>query len=179
MPESEPFQPVPAPNWPMFAPDGRWLQVDIRHQRVYLMRNAEPEICFPISTALNGVGQEEGSGCTPLGWHKIRAKIGAGNPVNAVYRGRRWTGECYTDDLRAAYPDRDWILGRILWLSGLESGFNRGGNRDTMRRYIYFHGTPDTEPMGQPLSHGCIRMQMQDVVLLFDRVAPYTAVFIG
>lgn len=168
-----------APDWEQFAPGGHWLQVDIERQQVYVIRKAEFEHCFPVSTALNGTGQDEGSGCTPLGWHNIRAKIGAGNPFNAVYRGRRWTGECYTEELGSAFPDRDWILGRILWLSGLESGINRGGYQDTMRRYIYFHGTPDSEPMGKPLSHGCIRMRMQDIVLLFEGVAVFTPVYIG
>lgn len=168
-----------APEWRTFAADGNWLQVDIKRQQVYVVCNARPERCFPVSTALNGAGQEEGSGCTPLGWHVIRAKIGDGYPSNAVFRGRRWTSECYTAQLGESFPERDWILGRILWLSGLELGVNRGGNRDTMRRYIYFHGTPDTEPMGVPRSHGCIRMRMQDIILLYGQVVAYMPVYIG
>lgn len=159
---------VLAPRWQSFAPGGHWLQIDVACQMLYVIRKAEFELCFPVSTALNGLGEYEGSGCTPRGWHKIRAKIGGGKPDNAVFRGRRWTGECFTSELGRQYPERDWILGRILWLSGLESGYNRGGSRDTMRRYIYIHGTPEEEPMGEPRSHGCIRMRLQDIVLLYE-----------
>ena len=172
-------EPKLAPRWKEFAPGGSWLQVDVARQQVFVVQKAEFVLCFPVSTALNGVGELEGSGQTPRGWHCIRAKIGSGYPANAVFRGRRWTKECYTPELAAQYPARDWILGRILWLSGLEPGFNRGGDRDTMRRYIYFHGTADTEPMGEPLSHGCIRMRMKDIVLLFEDIGVYTPVYIG
>ncbi|KUJ72232.1 peptidase [Thiomicrospira sp. WB1] len=133
----------------------------------------------PVSTGLNGVGQEKDSGKTPLGWHQIRAKIGAGQPLNAVFKGRRPTGEIYSDQLAARYPNRDWILTRILWLSGLEPGRNRLGNRDSMQRFIYFHGTPDSEPMGVPRSHGCIRLRNQDMLTLFDKVHAGTRVWIG
>lgn len=165
-------------NWQQFAPSGFWLQVDIERQQLFVMRKAEPELCFDISTALNGPGEQEGSGCTPRGWHLIRAKVGHDCPENAVFVGRRWTGECYDKALAEQHPKRDWILGRILWLSGLEPGKNRLGSVDTMRRYIYFHGTPDTEPMGEARSHGCIRMRMQEIVLLFASVPAYTPVYI-
>ena len=92
--------------------------------------------------------------------------------------GRRHTGEIYTPELARQFPERDWILSRILWLCGLEPGKNRGGSVDTMRRYIYIHGTPDSEPMGVPKSHGCIRMRNQDVIRLFDMVTPGTPVLI-
>ncbi len=108
-----------------------------------------------------------GSGCTPRGWHRIRILIGAGAPVNSVFIGRRPTGEVYNAKLAAVHPNRDWILTRILWLTGAESGFNRGAAVDTLRRMIYIHGTPDTEPMGVPGSHGCIRMRNSDIVALF------------
>lgn len=172
-------QPEFAPQWQVFAPDGRWLQVDIARQILCIAEQAAFVACYPVSTALNGVGEQEGSGQTPSGWHLIRAKIGAEHPANAVFRGRRWTGECYTEQLASDNPQRDWILGRILWLSGLEPGHNRGGHCDTMRRYIYLHGTPDSEPMGEARSHGCIRMRMQDISLLFTRVSPYLPVYIG
>jgi lipoprotein-anchoring transpeptidase ErfK/SrfK len=126
---------------------------------------------WSVSTAAQGPGEQNGSGGTPRGEHVIRAKIGAGRPVGAVFRGRRFTGEIYSPELAAQYPQRDWILSRILWLSGRESGFNRLGSVDSMRRFIYIHGTPDTEPMGVPASHGCIRMRNNDVMELFDRVA--------
>lgn len=133
---------------------------------------------WKISTAENGVGQDKGSFQTPLGRHIIRAKIGAGAPLGAVFVGRRFTGEVYTDALAEDSPDRDWILTRILWLSGCEPHRNRLGDCDTMRRYIYIHGTPDSQPIGVPKSHGCIRMRNEDVIELFDRVAPYTPVLI-
>ncbi|PCJ19225.1 MAG: L,D-transpeptidase [Gammaproteobacteria bacterium] len=125
---------------------------------------------YSISSAKNGLGQQAGSEKTPLGRHVIRAKIGAELPSHAVLVGRRFSGEIYDAPLAEKYPNRDWILSRILWLSGLESGKNRLGAVDSMRRYIYIHGTPDSEPMGVPLSHGCIRMTNSDVIELFDRV---------
>ena len=121
----------------------------------------------------------ENSAKTPLGSHRIRAKIGAGLPVNSVFVGRRFTGEIFSESLCRQFPHRDWILTRILWLCGNEIGFNRLGSVDSMRRYIYIHGTPDSEPMGKPLSHGCIRMKNSDVVELFDLVSDYTHVMIN
>ena len=125
---------------------------------------------YCVSTALKGSGEQNGSGCTPMGEHFLRAKIGKGQPLNTVFRGRRPTGEIYTPALAAEHPDRDWILTRILWLCGTEWGRNRGPGVDTFQRFIYIHGTPDTEPMGKPESHGCIRMRNRDVVELFERV---------
>ncbi|HSG93303.1 MAG TPA: L,D-transpeptidase [Methylotenera sp.] len=136
------------------------------------------KVSYGISTAANGIGFEKDSGCTPLGKHVVRAKIGADAPLNAVFVGRRPTGEILTPELAAQYPQRDWILTRIMWLSGTEVGKNRLGNVDSMQRYIYIHGTPDTEPMGQPCSHGCVRMRNLDIVELFDLVAAGTPVVI-
>lgn len=127
-------------------------------------------LTYLVSTGVKGVGEQQGSGCTPRGKHLVRAKIGEGLPANAVFVGRRFTGEIYSQALARRFPDRDWILSRILWLSGLEPGVNRLGNVDTMRRYIYIHGTPDSEPMGVPASHGCIRMRNSDVMELFDLI---------
>lgn len=134
---------------------------------------------YPISTALKGAGQKNGSLCTPLGRHIVRAKIGGGQPENTVFVGRRPTGETYTPALGARFPGRDWILTRILWLSGCEPGFNRLGDVDTMRRYIYIHGSPDAVAMGTPGSIGCIRMRNRDVMDLFDRVPVGTPVEIS
>ena len=131
-----------------------------------------------IATARNGVGEETGSERTPRGEHYIRAKIGAGEPSNAVFVARRPTGEIYSAALRAAYPERDWILTRIMWLCGREPGRNRLGRVDTMRRYIYIHGCPDQDPMGVPSSRGCIKMRNDDLVRLFDLVAVGTPVLI-
>ena len=125
---------------------------------------------YRISSAKNGTGQENGSFCTPLGKHIIRAKIGTGQPVNTVFIKRRPTGEIYTPELAQQFPKRDWILTRILWLCGCEPGFNRFGSVDTMRRYIYIHGTPDSVEMGKPGSIGCIRMRNSDLLELFDTI---------
>lgn len=126
---------------------------------------------YAVSTALNGAGEENGSHCTPRGKHIIRAKIGAGQPVNTVFVRRRPTGEIYTPQLGAQFPGRDWILTRILWLSGCEPGFNRLGTCDTMRRYVYIHGTPDERQLGVPSSHGCVNMRNADLLELFDLVS--------
>jgi len=131
---------------------------------------------YAVSTAANGAGEENGSYCTPRGQHIIRAKIGAGQPVNSVFVKRRPTGEIYTPELGAAFLGRDWILTRILWLSGCEVGFNRLGSHDTMRRYIYIHGTPDSTVLGKPGSKGCVRMRNADLLELFDLVAVGTEV---
>ncbi|MEO8331931.1 MAG: L,D-transpeptidase [Gallionella sp.] len=131
---------------------------------------------YPVSTAANGVGEISGSYCTPRGKHIIRARIGDGLPENTVLVRRRPTGEIYTAELGVQFPGRDWILTRILWLSGCEPGFNRLGETDTMRRYIYIHGTPDSVRLGIPGSHGCIRMRNADLVELFDLVQAGTAV---
>jgi len=134
---------------------------------------------YPVSTAKNGPGERSGSFCTPRGRHIVRAKIGAGAPANTVFRRRRPTGEIWSPQLGERFPGRDWILTRILWLSGCERGFNRLGEVDTMRRYIYIHGSPDNVPMGEPGSIGCIRMRNADIVELFDRVEPGTPVIIS
>ena len=133
---------------------------------------------YPVSTARNGPGELQGSGCTPRGEHRIRAKIGAGCEAGTVFVARRPTGEVFSAALAEAKPGRDWILTRILWLCGREPGRNRFGQVDTMRRYIYIHGCPDELPMGQPLSHGCVRMRNADIVELFDRVVPGAEVLI-
>ncbi|MDE1463915.1 L,D-transpeptidase [Spartinivicinus poritis] len=133
---------------------------------------------YSVSTAAKGVGQCQGSFQTPLGRHIIRAKVGGSCPLNAVFVGRRFTGEIYNEALAKQFPNRDWILTRILWLSGQEPGVNRLGAVDSMRRYIYIHGTPDSEPMGIPASHGCIRMRNDEVVELFSSVPVYTQVII-
>lgn len=133
---------------------------------------------YSISTAANGTGCEKDSGCTPLGKHIVRAKIGDGLALNTVFVERRLTGEIFTPELMAKFPNRDWILTRILWLSGTEIGVNRLGNVDTMQRYIYIHGTPDFIGMGTVGSHGCVRMRNADIVELFDWVEVGTPVLI-
>jgi lipoprotein-anchoring transpeptidase ErfK/SrfK len=151
------------------------IRIDICAQMLTLRQGAV-EWQYPVSTAANGPGEQQGSGCTPRGRHRVRLKIGAGCPPGAVFRGRRWTGEIYSPSLSADQPGRDWILTRILWLTGVESGRNRGGRVDSLRRFIYIHGCPPTEPMGLPRSHGCIRMRDADLLSLFDAVPVGTPV---
>jgi len=151
--------------------------VQISSQQLELLDDAGKQLRrYAISSSGKGVGEMRGSFCTPRGKHIIRAKIGAGQPVNTVFVGRRPTGEVYTPELGVQFPERDWMLTRILWLSGCEVGFNRLGECDTMSRYIYIHGTPDSVPLGLPDSHGCIRMHNADLVELFDLVPAGTAV---
>ncbi|PSS59140.1 L,D-transpeptidase [Pseudomonas sp. BBP2017] len=146
------------------------LHISLADQCLYGFAQGQLRLRLPVSTALKGAGERNGSGCTPRGLHQVRAKIGAGLPQGAVLRGRRWTGETWSPELQEQFPGRDWILSRILWLSGCEPGFNRLGMVDTFRRYIYLHGTPDCEPMGVPLSHGCVRLRNADLLRLFDQV---------
>jgi lipoprotein-anchoring transpeptidase ErfK/SrfK len=152
------------------------LHISIAQQQLKLIYNGKALQCYPISSAKNGTGQQMGTGCTPLGNHRIRAKIGAGKPLHSVFVGRRATGEIYSSKLALAYPQRDWILSRILWLGGCEPHKNRYGTVDTTWRYIYIHGTPDDLIQGKPDSHGCIRMKNQDIMALFKRVDTQTSV---
>lgn len=156
-----------------------YIEISIPTQTLSLFGDDDKILTrYSVSTAANGAGCEKNSGCTPLGRHVVRAKIGAGAPLNAVFVGRRFTGEIWSPQLAASMPERDWILTRIMWLSGCEPGVNRLGNVDSMQRYIYIHGTPDDEPMGQPCSHGCVRMRNQDILELFEMVAAGTPVMI-
>ncbi len=154
------------------------ITVNIAEQRLRLEQGGERLMDVAVSTAKNGPGEQNGSECTPRGLHYIRAKIGEGCEANTVFIGRRPTGETFSEALRADHPKRDWILTRILWLCGLEPGHNRGGHVDTMRRYVYIHGCPDSDAMGVPSSHGCVKMRNSDMIALFDRVAVGTRVLI-
>lgn len=148
-------------------------------QQLELISSGESVALYPISTALKGLGEQADTDKTPRGWHQIRAKIGDGAAKYTVFVGRRPTGEIYSPELALNYPHRDWILTRIMWLSGLEPGYNRLGDVDTMRRYIYIHGCPDEIPLNKPLSHGCIRMHSDALIELYDRVPVGTPLFIG
>jgi hypothetical protein len=154
------------------------LHVNIGQQTLSVWQGDRCIKTYAISTAKNGPGERVHSERTPRGQHIIRAKIGEGADINTVFVGRRDTGERYSPALRQQFPDRDWILTRILWLSGSEVGKNRLGAVDTMRRYIYIHGCPDEDEMGVPGSHGCIKMRNRDVIQLFELVAPATPVYI-
>ena len=153
------------------------IEISLPEQVLRLINDADQIACeYAVSTSANGAGELSGSFCTPRGRHIVRAKIGAGQPLNAIFVGRRPTGEIYTPELALQYPGRDWILTRILWLSGCEVGANRLGEVDTMRRYIYIHGTPDEVRLGVPGSHGCVRMRNADLCELFNRIETGTAV---
>lgn len=155
-----------------------YLDICIASQQLTVFALGNRVQCYPVSTAKNGPGELMGSECTPTGWHKIRAKIGADQPLNSVFIGRRVTGEIYSADLCKQHPQRDWILTRILWLGGLEPGKNRYGEVDSAWRYIYIHGCPDELMKGNPESHGCIRMKNADVLDLFNRIEVGTKVYI-
>jgi len=157
----------------------RLVRVNLTHQILELWQGAARLRRYSVSTGLAGAGEGYGSGCTPRGLHRVRLRIGAGCPIGTVFVGRRPTGEVYGPALTEACPGRDWILTRILWLTGLESGRNRGGDCDTLRRFIYIHGCADSAPMGVPLSQGCIRMRNADLVELFDLVPNGTLVEIS
>jgi lipoprotein-anchoring transpeptidase ErfK/SrfK len=154
------------------------IEISIPEQSLKLFDDEREVRRYSVSTSRNGPGERQGSFCTPRGEHIVRAKIGAGQPARTVFINRRPTGEIWTPELAERFPGRDWILSRILWLSGCEPGRNRLGEVDTMRRYIYIHGSPDNVEMGKPGSIGCIRMRNQDVVALFERAPAGTEVSI-
>ena len=155
-----------------------FLHISTQLQQLQIVINSKITKSYPVSTAKNGSGEIKGSECTPCGWHCVRAKIGEGQSLNSVFVARRSTGEIYDLELAKNFPNRDWILTRILWLDGLEAGKNRYGNVHTASRYIYIHGCPDELINGNPESHGCIRMKNADVLDLFNRISVGTKVFI-
>ncbi|MDH3980217.1 MAG: L,D-transpeptidase [Gammaproteobacteria bacterium] len=159
-------------------PEDFLIKVSIDEQRLQLLQQGKIVMDVAVATAANGPGEIQHSECTPRGWHRVRASIGAGCAPNTVFVGRRPTGEIYNPALKAAEPERDWMLTRILWLSGLEPGRNRLGEVDSMRRYIYIHGCPEEDAMGEPSSHGCVKMRNDEVIELFDRVPVGTKVLI-
>ncbi|MGM0571696.1 MAG: L,D-transpeptidase family protein [Pseudomonadota bacterium] len=152
--------------------------ISLSDQRLDWFGPQGEHLSWPVSTASNGPGEAQDSGCTPRGRHYVRALVGRGAPQGTVFVARRPTGELWTPAMSREQPQRDWILTRIIWLCGLEKGINRGPGVDSFRRFIYIHGTPDSEPMGEPRSHGCIRMRNRDVIDLFDRLSAGTPVTI-
>jgi len=155
-----------------------WLDISIATQSLSLYKDNQKVFTAPVSTAANGPGQTSNSGCTPCGWLQIKAMIGKDCPLNSVFVGRRFSGEIYTPELGEQYPQRDWILTRIIWLGGLEPGINRYGELDTLRRFIYIHGCPDSYPMGVAKSHGCVRMHNQQLAELFSQLTNRMPVYI-
>jgi len=154
------------------------LTIDLSRQILCCRYQGKELETFSISSGTNGPGELENSGCTPRGWHEVADVIGLDNDINSVFVGREWTGETYSSSLASQYPNRDWILTRIIRLKGLEPGRNFGGGVDTFSRYIYIHGTPDEEEMGLPKSHGCIRMRNIDVIKLARWIKSGVKVFV-
>ncbi|KXO85971.1 peptidase [Acinetobacter venetianus] len=152
------------------------IVIDLAQQTLSLPKHNK---FYVISSGKNGIGEQENSGKTPRGWHRVAQKVGENSPQNSVFIARQPTGEVYDQQLAQQFPQRDWILSRILWLDGLEQGFNHGEGCDTFKRYIYIHGTPDTEPMGIPMSHGCIRMKNDEIIELFDLISEDALVYIS
>ncbi|MFC3909279.1 L,D-transpeptidase family protein [Legionella dresdenensis] len=148
-------------------------------QRMHCFAQDKIYKSYAVSTGKNGMGEQKGSEKTPRGWHRIYSRIGLESAINSVFVSRQWTGEIYSPELAAANPDRDWILTRILQLDGLEHGQNKGGEVDSLKRYIYIHGTPDTTELGKPGSRGCIRMRNSDIIELADWVKCDTRVYIA
>ena len=177
--QNQPVQPVQLKPNPR-TPGAPWIEVGVQSQSLALYdERGVPVRQFVISTASKGVGERVNSYQTPRGWHKVCERIGDGVARDTIIYRRQVTPWLYTPQLHAEYPNKDWILTRILWLSGCEPGRNRLGHVDTMRRYVYIHGSPDSTPMGCPGSIGCIRMHNADIVELFELVPPYTSVDIS
>ena len=160
----------------MYSIEQADIIIDLASQTLSLPKHNK---FYTVSTGLNGIGEIENTGKTPRGWHRIEQKIGANAPSNAVFKARQMTGEIYSVEFGAVNPERDWILTRILWLSGLEEGFNKGEGCDTFNRYIYIHGTPESEPMGIPRSHGCIRMHTTPLEELIEWVKEGDLVYLS
>ena len=165
-------------NYPCNHPEDGFIYISVLNQVMYCYYRQQCIAKFSISSGKNGVGELENTGKTPRGLHEIKDIIGLEHEINSVFVGRVWTGEIYSKELRNQFNDRDWILTRIIRLSGLEPGFNLGGQVDTYNRYIYIHGTPDEEMMGVPGSHGCIRLRNQEVIELANWVKSGMKVFI-
>lgn len=161
------------------AQTNKLICISIDRQELDCFENDQLQVTYIVSTAKNGAGEKVNSQCTPRGWHKIHSILGQENKLNSVFISRVWTGEIYTDELASQYPDRDWILTRILRLEGLESGRNKGSDVDTLARFIYIHGTPDSNQLGIPDSHGCIRMNNKEIIKLASWVTVDTLVYIN
>ena len=155
------------PASPFRDPPSRLLVVDAPRQRLYLIEAGNPTTEFVVSTAAAGIGGEAGSLRTPPGWHRVHARIGADQPLGAVFESRSPTGAIWRGEAR----EDDLILTRILTLEGVEPGVNQGPGVDSLERYVYLHGTNHEEALGRPVSHGCVRLSNPDVAWLFDRVA--------
>ena len=150
--------------------------VDISQQRLYLFKDDNLVVSFPVSTSKYGEGQIENSFKTPLGLHEIKQKIGNNAPINTIFTARENTNKTAEIQIKPSDTVDDFVTSRILWLDGLENGVNRGAGVDSYRRYIYIHGTHEEGLIGQKASQGCIRMFNNDVIELFDMVTEGTKV---
>ena len=156
----------------------KYMYVSVKHQRLYLIKGDSTIRKYSISTAKKGIGSKANSLKTPPGLHTIKRKIGATVPSGGIIASRLYTGKIariFTDKTKA---DGDYVTSRIMWLQGEEPGINKGRNMDSYNRYIYIHGTPEEGFIGQPASHGCIRMLNKDVIDLFDLIEEGTPILI-
>lgn len=154
------------------------IMVDISEQILTLYKQGREVIRYPVSTSSYGVGSQSGSNKTPLGAHYVKKKIGAGAKPGTIFKARSNTGRIAEIEIQPRATGDDYVTTRILWLSGLEPGKNQGGEVDSFKRYIYIHGTHEEGLIGQPASHGCVRMYNRDVIDLFDRVPASSLVYI-
>ena len=156
-----------------------WVLVGVKSQSLTVYDGyGREDKRYVVSTAKRGVGEQEGSYQTPRGWHRICQKIGDGAPSRTIIFRREITPWQYTEELHQQYPNKDWILTRIMWLCGMEDGFNKDGSVDSYNRYIYIHGAGDHTPFGTPSSLGCVRMQNDDVINLYNDLPVGTDVYI-
>ncbi|MGI9227890.1 MAG: L,D-transpeptidase family protein [Gammaproteobacteria bacterium] len=153
--------------------------VNISEQKLYVYSNAEYVCEYPVSTSRFGIGQDEGSYKTPLGIHCVQEKIGDNAEFAEVFKARKRTHTCASIEHEKKSTDEDCITSRILWLSGLEEGINKGEGVDSHARYIYIHGTQEEGLIGHAASEGCIRMNNQDVIELYDHLVVSSLVIIN
>lgn len=162
-----------------YSKEQAFLLVNIERQEMYLVKNDALEKTYRISSSKYGIGNQSGSGKTPLGVHRIAEKIGAGAKPNTIFTGRKDTGKTATILREPVDTEEDHVTTRILWLEGMEPGVNKGKGIDSKLRYIYIHGTPEEGLIGTPASHGCIRMYNADVLELFGLIQAGAFVFIA
>ena len=152
------------------------VDIDISEQRLYLYEDSTLIRSYPISSSYFGEGEIENSYKTPLGKHAIEQMIGQNSPKNTIYVNRESYSQIADIVSEAIDNEEDYITSRVMWLTGLEPGFNQGGNRDSFNRFIYIHGTHEEGLIGKKASHGCIRMLNHDVIELFDLLGKGTKV---
>ncbi len=157
---------------------GTWIRVSTTGSKLYLMKDQKVVRTYPISISKHGIGNISGSNKTPLGLHEIKKKIGSKLPINSIIKGGVSTGKTAKIISEPISVNTDLVTTRVMWLSGLEPGKNKGGKVDSYNRFIYIHGTPEEGLIGQPASHGCIRMYNKDVIELFNLVSINTKVLI-